>query len=148
MNIEVRAWFKKENRWLCGYEYSHEGCNILGEYILLNGFVMGEEGIHLEDLNDIVVELATPWELQKQKVFDGDIIRSYHYRDEQGIVRWYYYRVLWNETKGQWWITSHPTDNSCSEAISMPLYAFMATPGDKFPDHLVGNIHENLDMLQ
>ena len=80
--------------------------------------------------------------------FDGDIIRSYHYRDEKGIVHWNYDRVLWNDAKGQWWITSHPTDDTCSEAISMPLYEFLANPSDKYPDHLIGNIHENLDMLE
>ena len=148
MSIEVRAWFEKEHRWLCGYEHDQTGCNILGETILLGGFVMCEEGVHLENLNDITVELATPWKLQGQQVFDGDIIRSYHYRDEQGIVHWNYDRVLWNDAKGQWWITSHPTDNTCSEAISMPLYEFLANPSDKYPDHLIGNIHENLDILE
>lgn len=70
--ISFRAWHKGRKKWL--HDKSYGGCHILGECILLGGFV----NVPMEELNDVIVTQFTG--LQDSKgvdIYEGDIIR-YH----------------------------------------------------------------------
>ncbi len=124
--IKFRAWDKKRNRWLHGYESSKDGCDILGETILLGAW-MSE--VKLEDLNDIdVMQFTGLKDIKGKEIYEGDILE---YEDLGSITDSFVEPVRWNEEQG--YFCTESSDHVWAEVARM--------------SEVVGNIYENPDLV-
>ena len=74
--IRFRAWHAGKNLWVHDSKGIAGGCNILGEVILLGGW-MSE--VSITELNDIVVEQFTGvLDRDGREIYEGDIIEWSH----------------------------------------------------------------------
>lgn len=77
--IKFRVWNNKTKSWIHGphKENCLDGCNLLGETILLGAFL---DGVSIEDLNEIETPQFTGMQDEtSHDVFEGDIVEFKYY---------------------------------------------------------------------
>lgn len=131
--IKFRAWNNVKKEWV----HTTDGaCNILGEMILLGGWM---HGVKLEELNDIIVEQFTGLRDKNGKeIYDGDIVSAILGTQGCGAInrkeRSFNFVINWFKNGFEWSGLS-PHDR----------YRFY--PGfDKC--EVIGNIHDNPELLK
>jgi len=82
-----------------------------------------EQSTGLQDKNDTLI-------------YDGDIIKVYHFRDYTGCDHFMYKEVCWKEDTAQWYFKSQGEMHN-------QLYVLTKNTDCE----VVGNIHENGDLL-
>lgn len=79
--FKFRAWNSKKNKW-----QHREPCDIMGEMILLGGWMAG---VRLIELNDIIVMQSTDlFDKKEQEIFEGDIVQADGYNPALYIVEY------------------------------------------------------------
>lgn len=143
--LKFRAWDKKENKWLFGYEYPNlGGFSLIGETIL-----MGEFGsLALEKLmNDVVIMQYTGLKDKNGiEIYEGDIgeIKTQSGRIDRFVVKWGIHR---RKMASGWevdipgfcfWIDNFP---------SFPIANNYNNGHDLDIISIIGNIYENPDLI-
>jgi len=134
--IKFRVWFEKEKRWLHGPSDRNDldGINILGETILLGGFL---DGVSIQDLNEIdVLQFTGLQDKNGCDIFEGDIINGYLCIDEIGSGGY--------TNSNEWDFTDKVTFAGCGfycEKADFPIDQYETL-------EIIGNIYDNPELLK
>lgn len=80
-SFKFRAWNNKTKAW-----QHREPCDLLGEMILMGGWLAG---VRLVELNDIVIMQNTGmFDKREQEIFEGDIVRAAGHNPELYVVEY------------------------------------------------------------
>jgi len=123
--FKVRVWDTRNNCWLHGYD-TCGGCSLLGETILLGGWL---EGVPLEDYDKLVFEQCTGRKDPNDTlIYEGDMMRVH--TNIIGVVKWL-------------------RDGFSIKALSADsTYSLSHNYRDSEYPTIIGNIHMNPTLLE
>lgn len=136
--LKFRAWDTVEKKWLFGYEYPNlGGFNLTGEVVLCGEI----SSVPLLKWNDIaIMQYANIQDKNGKDIYDGDILK---YENEYGRI--HYHRVF--AVKGGLAINTHSDDFAKEKIVFYEAVADMQTAGWIEQCEVIGNIHENPELL-
>jgi len=144
--LKFRAWDSLEKKWLHGYE-TIGGFSLVGETVLLGEFL---SGISIDRLNDIRIDQLTGLQdSDGNNIYEGDIVRSYHFVDNRKKKHYLFHVVGWSEKWAGWHFYSRP-DYANGGDVETPDGSVTALVYQRYSPEakVVGNIHENPELLQ
>lgn len=131
--IKFRAWHEGRKAWLHDGKPPSGGCHILGETILLGGWMYQ---LSLEELDHVVVEQFTGLvDSKAREIWEGDIVSVAGWQ-HKGQIRWHHsgFRAAysWPEKGETKW-----------GGIDLTYFA-----GDTMDTlEVIGNLHDNPELL-
>lgn len=104
-------------------------------------FPPSKEWMHPKDS-----EQYTGKKINGVKIWDGDIIRSDHFTDEDGTRHYLYHRVRWSEHFHGWFADNRPTDSGGSGGNgAIQFWVYIKNADNPV---IVGNIHQFKELLK
>lgn len=78
------------------------------------------------------------------KIFDGDIVQSYHFTDENRKDQFISHIVKWSDKFNGWFMLNKQDLSGNDGSIQMWVYM----KSSKYTANVIGNIHQNSELLK